>query len=147
MSIETITKADFVFRVYTFSDVPKCPAYDGKYPFSTMIVLAETDGADGLSWESFEQFWADYGMVRMGLDLGKMNEAAQSLFKANDPLEKLKAKVGEQDLDDLVHDLASSIGTAANNEGVDGQVAFIVEQVGKERAIKEIEATLNRPES
>lgn len=40
---------------------------------------------------------------------------------------QIKAANGsESDLDDLVHDVASSLASNANNGGIDGQVAFLV---------------------
>ncbi len=37
-------------------------------------------------------------------------------------------------LDDLVHDLASQIGSQVNNNGLEAQVAFLAEQVGIDSA-------------
>jgi hypothetical protein len=38
--------------------------------------------------------------------------------------------VGESDLDDLVHDMASSPASEINNQGVDDQVRFLCQQMG-----------------
>jgi len=35
-----------------------------------------------------------------------------------------------EDMDDLVHDLASQIATAVNNGGLSSQVDFVLEQLG-----------------
>lgn len=45
-------------------------------------------------------------------------------------------------LDDLVHEAASALGSSANNEGLEGQVRFLVEQWGKDEALKEIKRIL-----
>lgn len=42
------------------------------------------------------------------------------------------------DIDDLVHDAASEISSNVNNNGLDGQVEFLVEQWGKDVAMKAI---------
>ena len=46
----------------------------------------------------------------------------------------LKTRFGENEmdgaLDDLVSDLASQIGSGINNDGVDRQIKFILEQCG-----------------
>ena len=155
MNGETITKGDFTFQVYRGPEVTHCPAWDGKHPYpEQLIVFHSTKGEDGLSWTSFEQFWADYGMVRMELSPAKLAAAAAGLANANDPIDKLKRQLNDvqdfaQDgLDDLVHDLASRIGSGVNNDGVDSQVQFIVEQVGRAQAIGLLQEILEkRPES
>jgi hypothetical protein len=41
--------------------------------------------------------------------------------------DELVAMVGEDDLDDLVHDVASNIGSSTNNSGPEAQVDFLIE--------------------
>lgn len=45
-------------------------------------------------------------------------------------------------LDELVHDAASNIASSVNNEGFAAQVRFLVEQFGKDEALKEIRDAL-----
>jgi hypothetical protein len=52
------------------------------------------------------------------------------------------AGVPDTALDDLVHEVASGIGSGANNEGFDGQVRFVVEEMGSEAGAREIENIL-----
>lgn len=45
-------------------------------------------------------------------------------------------------LDDLVHDLASKVGSRVNNGGVSEQVRFIFLELGEAEAVREIEELL-----
>lgn len=47
--------------------------------------------------------------------------------------------LGCADLDDLVHDEASAIGSAINNGGLDEQLVFLCNQLGLEGALRELE--------
>lgn len=48
------------------------------------------------------------------------------------------------DLDDLVHDVASRGASAANNEGIAGQVEYLVQQLGYAAALDEVDALIHR---
>jgi hypothetical protein len=55
--------------------------------------------------------------------------------------------LGAEDLDEAVHDHASGIGTRVNNEGLAGQIAFLVGQLGfagVQSLLDEIAGTKNR---
>ena len=58
------------------------------------------------------------------------------------PLLKLAEELGleSQDLDEAVHDAASHIGSGVNNQGLDRQIQFLVEQLGEQGAEEEIRA-------
>jgi hypothetical protein len=45
----------------------------------------------------------------------------------------------ESDLDSLVHDLKSSEASAINNGGMDGQLQYIIEQLGPTDAMAKID--------
>ena len=55
-------------------------------------------------------------------------------------LKKLCADKGLEaaHLDDAVHEIASQIGSAVNNGGVDEQIRFLVENMGEDMAAKQI---------
>ena len=44
-----------------------------------------------------------------------------------------------EDLDETVHELVSSIASDINNEGVDGQIEYLVKEMGAEHAEREID--------
>ena len=44
-----------------------------------------------------------------------------------------------EDLDETVHDLVSSIASDINNEGVDGQIKYLVNEMGAQHAEREID--------
>jgi hypothetical protein len=44
-----------------------------------------------------------------------------------------------EDLDEMVHELASSIASDVNNEGVDGQVKYLVKEMGAQHAEKQLD--------
>ena len=44
--------------------------------------------------------------------------------------------------DDLVHDLANKIGSSVNNTDLDGQIGFIVEQLGPAEAAKSLKGLI-----
>ncbi len=44
-----------------------------------------------------------------------------------------------EDLDESVHELAASIAADVNNEGMDGQIRYLVEQMGVQAATKELD--------
>lgn len=47
-------------------------------------------------------------------------------------------------LDELVHAIASRAASAINNSGIDGQVRYLVEQLGAARALVEVDAAAGR---
>ncbi len=53
-----------------------------------------------------------------------------------------KAEAGglkAEDLDEIVHELASSIAADINNSGMDGQIGYLVDQMGVQAVAKQIE--------
>ena len=66
-------------------------------------------------------------------DVGRLYEKA---FAANLDPEKL---------DDLVHDLASSIAADTNNGGLEAQIRFLVRECGAKVTEKQIEAIIAAP--
>ncbi len=44
-----------------------------------------------------------------------------------------------EDLDDMVHEMASSIASDINNEGVDGQIKYLVKEMGAQHAEKQLD--------
>lgn len=46
--------------------------------------------------------------------------------------------VGSEDLDELVHDCASSMASDANNAGLDGQIEFLVKHLGESGATAQL---------
>ena len=44
-----------------------------------------------------------------------------------------------EDLDDTVHDLVSSIASDINNEGMDGQIKYLVKEMGAQHTEQEID--------
>jgi hypothetical protein len=55
---------------------------------------------------------------------------------------------GESPLDDVVHDIKSEEASSINNGGPDGQVRYLVEQLGEEEALKQVRALMeDRDES
>jgi hypothetical protein len=50
----------------------------------------------------------------------------------------------DSDLDDLVHDVASHTASAVNNEGIAGQVEYLVQQLGYPAALFEVDAVVHR---
>lgn len=44
-----------------------------------------------------------------------------------------------EDLDETVHDLVSSIASDINNEGMDGQIKYLVKEMGAQHAEREID--------
>ena len=45
-------------------------------------------------------------------------------------------------LDELVHDLAAKLGSTVNNDGMERQVQFVIEQLGTHNAIEAIEKVI-----
>lgn len=63
------------------------------------------------------------------------NKNAATVFDAANEIEELirladASGLSDKALDDIVHDLASGIGTEVNNGGVASQITFIVKQLG-----------------
>jgi len=54
------------------------------------------------------------------------NQLKQLLAKAD------AAGLGTEDLDEAMHDTASSIASDVNNSGIDGQLAFLLDHLGYE---------------
>jgi hypothetical protein len=48
-------------------------------------------------------------------------------------------RIGEVDLDEAVHDAAARQGCQANNEGVQGQIEYLIDHIGTQAARGEIE--------
>ncbi|MGA2258337.1 MAG: hypothetical protein ABSG53_27040 [Thermoguttaceae bacterium] len=69
------------------------------------------------------------------------NEQADDRGQAiNDLLAKVEAAgLRAEDLDEVVHELAASIAADVNNEGMDGQIAYLVEKMGLQATTKQIE--------
>ena len=44
-----------------------------------------------------------------------------------------------EDLDEMVHEMASSIAADVNNEGVDGQIRYLVKEMGAQHAEKQLD--------
>ena len=44
-----------------------------------------------------------------------------------------------EDLDEMVHEMASSIASDVNNEGVDGQIRYLVKEMGAQHAEKQLD--------
>jgi len=49
------------------------------------------------------------------------------------------AGLASEDLDEIVHELAASIAADFNNAGMDGQIAYLIDQMGIQGATKQIE--------
>ncbi len=116
-------------------DDPSTPAPKQLYTWK------HSRGADGLTWETLEQFWGDYGMVVLGLDLRGMAGVAKNLYEGNktDPVdvaEELGLDPG--DVDSLVQDLKSKDASAINNGGFFDQMDYLIEELGHEETVKEI---------
>ncbi len=128
---------EFELLLYTGPDAEKLWASlgDDTIPAPDQLYTwAETRGADGLIWESLEQFWGDYGMVQMELGVGKMAVVAKSLYEANkpDPFSLARSLgIEPEDLDDLVHDLISRIASTANNDGLESQIGYMINSIGE----------------
>ena len=66
----------------------------------------------------------------------KWHEHVQELIK------KIEG-IGDGLLDDIVHDLKSSEASVINNEGARAQVDYIIETLGPEQGVAEIEEILS----
>jgi hypothetical protein len=64
---------------------------------------------------------------------GKMPEEEQA--EEERTLSELRETVEEEELDDVVHDAASSLASQVNNGGPDAQVDFLVDQFGVQGTI------------
>ena len=77
--------------------------------------------------------------VNMALGLG--DYSPDSRDKAIDDLLAKSEAAGmkAEDLDEIVHELAASIAADVNNSGMDGQLAYLIDQMGVQETTKQIE--------
>jgi len=86
--------------------------------------------------------WRDDVPVIVGCycDTDEQGDEGDRDQAVNDLLAKAEAAGLEaEDLDEIVHDLASSIAADVNNSGKDGQIAYLVDQMGIQAATKQLE--------
>ena len=58
---------------------------DSTQPLPALLITTEgEDGSSGLWWESFEQYWVEYGCCPQELDAHKLLDELQRWVKAND---------------------------------------------------------------
>jgi hypothetical protein len=82
--------------------------------------------------------------ARMCSEAANMALAKQCDEDAEPSVDALLAKaetagLKAEDLDEIVHELASSIAADVNNEGMDGQLAYLIGQIGVQGTAKQIE--------
>ncbi len=74
-------------------------------------------------------------------DAGEHGDEDDSRDQAiDDLLAKVEAAgLKAEDLDEIVHEFASSIAADINNEGIDGQIRYLVDHLGLQGTTKQIE--------
>ena len=78
--------------------------------------------------------------------LAKQGDEDDGLTQAIDALLAKAETAGLQaeDLDELVHELTSNIAADVNNSGMDGQIRYLVDQMGVETATKQIDRLVEK---
>jgi hypothetical protein len=116
-------------------------------------VLATTDNPDAPEDQACEEYETEFGLdeatAEREWDACRTTSVngAWALPTTDDELaaavERLADKVETaglqpEDLDEMVHDLASSIASDVNNEGVEGQVRYLVKEMGAQHTEKQL---------
>jgi hypothetical protein len=85
--------------------------------------------------------WRDDVPVLVGYYCDADTEDDDSREQAiNDLLVKAEAAgLKAEDLDEIVHELAGSIAADVNNEGMDGQLGYLIDQMGVQGTTKQID--------
>jgi len=56
----------------------------------------------------------------------------------------IPTNIEETELDDLVHDVAGQLASQVNNKGLDTQIKFLIQELGKEKAFQQIETLFSQ---
>ena len=115
----------------------------------TYFELRDTESGDPVARYSAEDGWwfiiVENAREEDGEGLaGPYSDILIELYQAPLPdttaLQELAVALGleSEDLDEAVHDAASHIGSNVNNQGLDRQIQFLVDQLGEQGAEEEI---------
>jgi hypothetical protein len=116
-------------------------------------ILATTENPDAPEEEACAEYEAEFGLSEStagrewdgckttGVSGSWSLPAADDLDAVVERLSDKADSAGLQpeDLDEMVHELASSIASDVDNEGVEGQVRYLVKEMGAQHAEREID--------
>ena len=118
-------------------------------------LLATTDNPDAPEENACEEYQVEFGLddatagrnwdrCRMKSVSGTWSSPQATDDAAVGRLTDKAEAAGLQpeDLDELVHELASSIASDINNSGLDGQVAYLVKEMGAQQVEKQIDGLI-----
>jgi hypothetical protein len=130
---EALARKVALARLLATTENPDAPEEDACAEYRSEFKLSEATA--GRDWDGCRTTGAS-GRWSLGAEAADDDHAAVAERLAD---KAASAGLEPEDLDDIVHELASSIAADTNNGGLEEQLAYLVEGLGAEHAERQID--------